>query len=196
MRTRHLAMGLVALVAAAAIGLPGPPASAFPITITGDTLDLYGGDGTPVTSADLGTSAPVSCSADGSDMTFSGGSTGTWSLSLALDHAFAIGTTNVRAVITGTISGTYTSTALTGTGDFVLAVRRTTGSGVCTYLTTAGTCTVTATSVGLSGTHGAVSGDNAPAGDLGFEVDVTGTATDCGSLIAVSDGSVEIALTA
>jgi hypothetical protein len=211
MGTRHLSKALVGLVTTAGLlGLLGLPASAVPATVTSGTIEMYNSDNELIETVDLdptGGSGGVSCNtALTSSIGMSGTATsGTWTASVDTDSAITIGATHFRAVLTGSLSGSYGTSTLSGSGGAVATIRRTTGAGSCTYLTTAGTCTVTATAVNVAGTHtvsspptiqsgatATIDGDNAFGGDLGFEMDVTGNAVDCGVLIGLIDGYVKI----
>jgi hypothetical protein len=205
MRTRHLGKAMVGLAAAAAtIGLLGLPASAA----TGDVIDgdvvLISSSGTPLHTVDFSATGN-DCVAIPNTLTMSGTATsGTWAATLASDSRITIGTTNFRAVLTTNVSGTYGASTLAGTGSATAVIHRTTGAN-CTYNTAFGDCTVSVTGINLLGNHtvtapptiqsgatATVSGDNGTPDDLGFEVDVTGSGTDCGSLITLIDGAVEL----
>jgi hypothetical protein len=105
----------------------------------------------------------------------------------------------------GSWVGTYTSGVgggtLTGTGGTATAVlRKSTATTPCVAI--AGPCTIAVADISVTGTHtvdptpdiavndtATVSGGTNGEGDLGFEVSVGGTASDCGSLITADDGA-------
>jgi hypothetical protein len=217
MRTRPLGKALVGLaIAASTIGLLGLPASAHTGSGTGEvtagTLELLGTNSPPpIHTQDLSLTT-TECSP--SDTTLfmddlltnphAPTTTGEWTATLFSDTVVTIGTPTFRAVLNATLSGTYSGSTLTGvTGTATVALRKSTG---CTYLTTAGTCTIAVTNLLVTGTHtvtptpdiavndtATVSGGTpSGAGSLTFEVAVTGTATDCGSLIGADDGAVTV----
>jgi hypothetical protein len=208
METRHPSKVLVGLlVAGAAIGLLGLPASATTndATVTSGTIDLLDAGNVFIDDlvlSELGTPcAPHDGEVGMTGTTF----TGSWSMAFQSDVAVTISGTPFRVALMGVFAGTYVSTSTTGSGDLAAVFRRTTGSGSCTYLSTAGSCSVDATSITVTGTHTVttppliapgntfrVSGSNGSGGDFGFETDAGGTAADCGALIGLVDGSVHL----
>jgi hypothetical protein len=223
MRTRHLGKALAGLAAAAAtIGLLGLPASANSATgnITAGTLTVINADSSVLTTQTLGTGTGtgVTCVASSATLTMSGGaSTGTWTATQTSTTGVQIGSQWFTSVLTITFAsnttttwvGTYTGTTgggtLAGSGGLATAVlRKSTAGTPCTPV--AGPCTITVSGITVAGTHtvdptptiavgdtATVSGGTNGEGDLGFEVAVTGTASDCGSLIAADDGAVTFA---
>jgi hypothetical protein len=186
-RVSKALLGLAA--AAAAIGLLGFPVAAT--TVTSGVINFYDSNNSFFDDIDFG-SAPR-CAAGSGSITKTGTTTsGTWSATINEDLATSFGGANRRAVVTGSFSGTYSGSNLTGTGSFTVVFRRTTGVDSCIVLTGAGPCTVAATAINVTGTHTAgsvtISGDNASGGDLGFELAVAGIAPDCGAIIVLDDG--------
>jgi hypothetical protein len=197
MRTRHLGRALVGVVAiAATIGLLGLPASANTAsgTVTSGTLTLIGAEGDNVTTIDL--------TGAGATVTMSG--TCTWTIGLSSTKGHQIGTQWFRLDLTASFGGTCTSSTLTGTtGSATLVFRKSTATTPLTPVTGFGPCTISVTDISVTGTHTVspiptievgdtftFAGGTNVEGDLGFEVARAGTATDCGSLIALDDGAV------
>jgi hypothetical protein len=211
MRTRHLGKAVAGLAAAAAtIGLLGLPASANSGTgeINQGTLTLIGAESQTVHEQDLSSDDPTTeCTASSNTLSMSGGTTGTWSATLSSNTAVTIGTTPFKATLSATVGGTYDATTLTGTtGSATATLIRTTAAGSCTPLTGAGNCVITVSGLLVDGTHNVsptptigvgdiatVSGGTNAEGDLGFEVAVNGTATNCASLLGADDGAVTLA---
>jgi hypothetical protein len=220
MRTRHLGKAVAGLVAAAAtIGLLGLPASANSATgnITSGTLVVINADSTVLTTQTLGTGGTgVTCVASSATLTMSGNaSSGTWTATQTSVTGVQIGTQWFKSTLTITLApntfttwvGTYTGTTgggtLSGSGGRATAVlERSTAGAPCTPV--AGPCTITVSDISLTGTHtvdptptiavgdtATVSGGTNVENDLQFEVAVTGTAGNCGSLIAADDGAVD-----
>jgi hypothetical protein len=145
--------------------------------------------------------------------------TGTWTATQTSTTGIQIGTQWFTSVLTITFApnttttwtGTYSGATLTatnttpGTGGIATAVlRKSTAGAPCTPV--AGPCTISVQDIEVTGTHtvnpppeiaagdsATVSGGTNSWGDFGFEVAVSGTAGDCGSLIAADDGAVTFA---
>jgi hypothetical protein len=211
MGSRHLSKALVTLaIAGVAVGLLGLPAAANKrfATINGGSLVLYDSANGIVDNVSLG--GGITCDPNIQsfmEMTSNGAppTVGNWEMAVLWDFADNIAGTNFRIRMDARELGPYAGVGLASTtGDFVNVFRRTTGVGSCTYTPGTGNCTVTATAISVTGTHTVaatptinvndtmtVSGHNGSGGDLGFEVSVTGTAADCGPLVALDDGAVE-----
>jgi hypothetical protein len=220
MKTRHLGKALAGLAAtAAAIGLLGLPASAHTVTsaaeITGGSLAVINADGSTLTTQTLGTGGtgtpcttpPSSATMTMTDVPHPNSTTGTWTFISTSCTCIQIGTQKFISLLTitfhpsnGTWVGTYSGSTLTGTGGTASAVLR---KATATCVAIGGPCTIAVSDISVSGTHTVsptpdialgdtanVSGGTNAEGDLGFEVAVTGTATDCGSLIGADDGAV------
>jgi hypothetical protein len=210
MRTRRLGKAVVGLATACAvIGLLGLPVSANEAEITSGTLELYSSDNTLVESIDMGPGNGTDCDptlVNTITMTLTSTGpppSGTWTATIESDTAGA--PVGFRSRLSASFSGTFSGSTLTGTGTATAIIRPLTPSTTddpCATVTTGTPCTVTVTAIVVTGTHtvtfppglqmgdsATISGDNAPGGDLGFELGVTGT---CGSLIALDDGYVSL----
>jgi hypothetical protein len=202
---RAAATGLIAVTVT--IGLFPLPAAAseVDVTYTGGTLEIYSSTDTLLLSVDL--AAAPDCETPRTTFDFDYPDPGKYqeTVSTTKRHGTQIITTGKyrNGTYTGT-GNTKTLTPTTGWYDFTL-IRTANPTSPCVPSTTSGTCTIT--SVGIMGTGELTAtdpanlttgdaflwnGDNGPAGDLGFETSVSGTATACGSLISADDGYVAI----
>jgi hypothetical protein len=218
MRTRHLSKTLTALVAAALmIGLLGLPAAANTATgqITSGTLTLRTADG--ATLKDFVFPPATPCTPSSATFSMSGTATsGSWQMTLFRNSGETIGAQNFRVTFqmpspgAETLMGTYAASTLSGTsgtsgnaGTMRIVAIKSTTTDPCIPLMGAGNCTIEITKLIAAGVHdvtppptilpgdtATISGNNGPENDLGFEVSVPGTATNCGSLVTADDGSV------
>jgi hypothetical protein len=164
-----------------------------------DTLHLIGGEGQLVHLFDLDPTTSLLCTPIGDTFTLVT-TTGAWVFTVSRTFAENIGGQYFKVTLTMTLTGTYTGTTagiLTGTSGTATAVLvKSTATSPCTPTTGAGNCTVAITSLIVTGTFSVtlsgavVSGNNGPEGDLGFEVAVSGTGSNCGSLLGADDGAV------
>jgi hypothetical protein len=202
------------------LGLPGSAHTTASGTgnITSGTLTVINADGTTLTTQTLGTTGTgVTCTASSASLTMTDpdhphDNVGTWTWVQTSSTGVQIGTQWFKSDLiialvpntNTTWSSNYTGSALTATGGFAVAtLTKSSATTPCTPLTTAGPCTIRVSNISVTGTHtvaapptilpghsATVSGGTNTEGDLGFEVAVTGTAGNCGSLIAANDGAV------
>jgi hypothetical protein len=216
MRHRHLVRATIGLVAlgAAVCYQPSLPAAATTVsaTVVAGTFEIYDSSGSLLVAIDPADTS-TDCSAPVLTVTTNAGPPpgNSWTVTFISDQRITIGTVALRFTSTTSISGTWVNLGgvtfpLVFGYTMTTTFRRSVGAGQCALLTTAGPCTVAVSSGSGTGTMTAVdpanlatgdtlvmSGDNGPYGDLGFEVSVSGTAGDCGSLIGADDGAHAIA---
>jgi hypothetical protein len=207
MRTRHLGQALVGLAATAlTVGLLGLPAAAATGAITTGTLSLIGAEGQGIHDFVFPPATP--CTSSTASFTMSGTATsGTWVLTIFRNSGENIGGQNFKVTLTMTLTGSYTGeeaparTLTSGTATMVAI--KSTPTDACIPNTGAGNCPIQITDLIVSGTHTVTSpptvqsgaevyfnGNNGAEGDLAFEVGVTGTLVNCGSLMGADDGAV------
>lgn len=204
-RSTRLAAGAVALVIALAL-TPLPAAAVFvDVAVVSGTLTLKRPAGSVIDTVDLA-DPMTQCG-----VTFSTVSTlghinaGTISIDLRFDLAAEVNGQDFVVDLIVQLQGAYGSSPPTYAigggslgGSATMTAIRSTGSGSCAPLSGAGFCTMTATFIGWTGTLSASDASNLLLGDTAtlsggnpaFATNVAGTATNCGTLAALNNGSI------